>query len=131
LLFFFIRGHTRNENNKVILWNWKKAIFPFLDHSQKDTLHFQDYETLELSCFKFTQIGNNENESFNRILTGKDVKTTSIDGTLDENVEDTKGVIIIRKSKKDRQHKDQRTKQYTEILRSSNTNPTNAGAPEC
>lgn len=80
----------------------KKAIFPFVDHSQKDTLHFQDYETLELSCFKFSQICNNENDFFYRLLICKDVKTTSIDGTLDENVEDTKGVIIIRKSKKDR-----------------------------
>ena len=50
-----------------------------------------------------------------------------------EEFEDTKGVIRIRKSKKDRQHngqqkKDKRTqrsyKTYTQNKRSSNTNPT-------
>jgi hypothetical protein len=36
--------------------------------------------------------------------------------------EDTKGVIKIRKSKKDRQHNGKKT--HTENNRSSNTNPT-------
>ena len=45
--------------------------------------------------------------------------------------EDTKGVIRIRKSKKDRQHNEQKkkdkqqsSKHYTDNERSSNTNPT-------
>jgi hypothetical protein len=57
---------------------------------------------IKLIAFLLLQICNNENDFFYRLLICKDVKTTSINGTLDENVEDTKGVIIIRKSKKDR-----------------------------